>query len=255
MKRVALITSLVLGALSVLGFSPYEEYLLSGRQTHVGLLAAAKDAKAVTVAVDAFGTRAAIREFKKADISNVSVYSKELQGKPWVMVYFDYDGKNYLEAVTAFEKTKAAGAIAPLLESHPRAKNYGTTWLQMEWINYIYGASPGKNPPVAYSMVTRLKPEKEQEYRSLHQGVWPGVTDQMVRGNNHNFSVFLIEMGDELYEFFYVEYVGTDEKKDGARNAADPCNQRWWQHTDPCQVPLPGADGIWAMMNKIYEQK
>ncbi|MBT3192186.1 MAG: L-rhamnose mutarotase [Verrucomicrobia bacterium] len=100
-------------------------------------------------------------------------------------------------------------------------------------------------------MVTRIRPEKEQEYRTLHQTVWPGVVDQMVRGNFRNFSVFLVELGDEIYEFFYVEYVGSDSAADGEMNNADPVNQRWWKYTDACQLPLPGASGPWLMMDKI----
>jgi L-rhamnose mutarotase len=77
------------------------------------------------------------------------------------------------------------------------------------------------------------------------------VVDQMVRGNYRNFSIFLVEVGDELYEFFHVEYVGTDPERDGAMNSTDPCNQRWWKRTDACQDPLPGTSGPWSMMDKL----
>ena len=137
---------------------------------------------------------------------------------------------------------------------HPRAKQYGTTWLQLEWINHIRASQKNGAPADRFAMATRIKPEREQEYRALHQTVWPGVVDQMVRGNYRNFSIFLVEIDDELYEFFYVEYVGTDAAKDGEMNKADPCNQRWWKLTDPCQDPLPDADGIWSMMDKVSEQ-
>ncbi len=101
------------------------------------------------------------------------------------------------------------------------------------------------------AMATRLKPEKEMDYRLYHQATWPGVVDQMARGNNRNFSIFLVEIGDELYKFFYVEYCGDDSEADGAMNAADPSNQRWWRHTDPCQEPLEEEGGIWAPMRRL----
>ena len=85
----------------------------------------------------------------------------------------------------------------------------------------------------------------------MHQTVWPGVVDQMARGNNRNFSIFLVELGDELYEFFYLEYVGHDAAKDEAMNKADPINQRWWKHTIACQSPLPGERDIWANMAPV----
>lgn len=232
--------------------SPYENLLLSGKQTHVGLLVSAKEDKVADLqtALKMLKEKKATKAFKKVKISNVSAYSKKLQGKTWVMVYFDYDGKTYLEAAKAFESINAVQKMAPLIEAHPRAKKYNNTWLQMEWIAYIHGAKPSKTPD-CFAMVTRIKPEKEKEYRILHQTVWPGVIDQMIRGNYHDFSIFFVEIGDELYEFFHVDYVGTDATKDGEANKADPCTLRWWKLTDPCQDPLPGADGIWSLMEPI----
>ena len=121
----------------------------------------------------------------------------------------------------------------------------------MEWITYIRGSRSEADIQNAYSMVTTLKPGKEAEYRLLHQAVWPGVCDQMARGNHRHFSVFLTEIDDTLYEFFYVEYAGSDAKKDGEMDRTDPINIRWWKQTDPCQAPLPGTEGIWTMMDKI----
>ena len=253
MQRL-LASALALLALPALAFSPYESYLHSGQQTHVALLATVMDGKTEVLAASlkALSEKKAVKELKKADITNVSVYTKTLQGRIWVMVYFDYDGSNYLDAVQKFESAKACQALETLVEPHPRAKRYGDTWLQMEWINYIHGARP-IDAPSRFAMVTRVKPEKELEYRTMHQTVWPGVTDQMVRGNYHDFSIFLVEIGDEIYEFFCVEYVGTDAKKDGEGNSADPFNQRWWTITDACQDPLPDADGVWSKMDKMSE--
>ncbi|VGO12762.1 hypothetical protein PDESU_01316 [Pontiella desulfatans] len=249
-----LTTVLALIALPVFAFSPYESYLLSGQQTHVALIAVAKEGKAdeLTIALKTLNEKNATKAFKKADISNVRFYSKKLQAKTWVLVYFDYDGDRYLDAAKDFESVKAVQALDELVGPHPRARQYGATWLQTEWINYIHGAKP-IDEPSRFAMVTRVKPEKEQEYRTLHQTVWPGVTDQMVRGNYHDFSIFFVEIGDELFEFFHVEYVGTDSTKDAEANKADPFNQRWWKLTDACQDPLPDADGVWSMMDKISE--
>jgi L-rhamnose mutarotase len=169
------------------------------------------------------------------------------------MVYFDYDGDTYQEAVNAFESINAVKELAPLLEPHPRAKDYGNLWLQLEWINYIKGAKPTKNPTHKFSMVTRLKPEKEAEYRWLHQNTWPGTVDRMTRMEYHDFSIFLVELDDEIYEFFYVEFVGTDASKDKMGSLSDPTYERWIKYTDPCQKPLPDADGIWSMMDNISE--
>lgn len=257
MKLKLFIFLSVLAGFSAFGFSPYENYLLSGQQTHVALFAAAQEGQvdALQTAMETLNEKKAVKAFKKAKISNVSSYTKELKGKTWFLVYFDYDGETYLDAVKAFESVSAVQSLKPLLAPHPRAKSYGTTWLQLEWINYIHASQKRGDSADRFAMTTRIKPDKEQQYRALHQTVWPGVVDQMARGNYRNFSIFLVELDDELYEFFYVEYVGTDATKDGEMNKADPCNQRWWKLTDPCQDPLPDAVGPWLMMEKISEQE
>lgn len=245
----------LLSGLSAFGFSPYENYLMSGEPTHVALFASAADGKIneLATALKTLNGKNALKSLKKVAISNVSTYAKDLQGKTWYLIYFDYDGENYLDAVKAFESVEDAKALSPLVAPHPRAKANGTSWLQLEWMNYIRGSQKKDKPANRFAMVTRIKPEKEQEYRILHQTVWPGVVDQMVRGNYRDFSIFFIEIGDELYEFFHVDYVGTDAGKDGKMNSGDPFNQRWWKITDACQNPLPDANGIWSMMNKISE--
>jgi L-rhamnose mutarotase len=85
----------------------------------------------------------------------------------------------------------------------------------------------------------------------LHQSVWPGVINRMTRCGTRNFSIFLMEYGDKIYEFFYQEYVGEDADKDGASMKADPVVQRWWKITDACQKPLPGEKEIWAAMERV----
>lgn len=245
----------LLFGLSAFGFSPYENYLHSGQQTHVAIFASADDGKTneLATALKTLNGAKTAKAFKKVNISNVSTYAKELQGKKWYLIYFDYDGEDYLDARNAFESVDAAKALTPLVIPHPRAKANGTTWLQLEWINYIHGASPNRNTPNKFAMVTRLKPEKEAEYRWLHQSTWPGVADRMTHMGYHDFSIFLVELGDELYEFFYVESIGTDAAKDKMGCLADPTYERWIKHTEPCQNPLPGTNGTWAGMEKISE--
>ncbi|MDI9470662.1 MAG: L-rhamnose mutarotase [Bacillota bacterium] len=233
-------------------FSPYENYLLSGRTTHVALIAQVKPGqeKALANALLELTLKKPARQLEHAGITNVSAFTRELQGDLWCMVYFDFSGKkNYLDAAEAFES--AAPTLNGFLIPHPRAVTYGRTWLQMEWINYIRGCSAKRKPTDITAMVTGIKPEKEMEYRTLHQTVWPGVVDQMVRGHIRNFSIFLAEIGDQLYEFFYLEYMGQDAEKDDYMNRQDPVNQRWWKHTDPCQQPLPGSTDIWSPMNPV----
>jgi L-rhamnose mutarotase len=266
MKKFTLVSAVVAavcfsvwsGARPLLAFSPYENYLLSGRQTQVGLLAQAKPGKEaqLATAIESLKHGQPAAALAKVGIGNVAAFKREIDGKEWVLVHFVYQGgKDYLGAAEAFETASpATRALGDLIIPHPRAKTYGRQWLQMEWINYIRGKDTDRPATQVTSMVTTVKAEKEAEYRTLHQTVWPGVVDQMARGNNRDFSIFLAEIGDRLCEFFYVEYVGTDAAKDDAANKADPINQRWWHYTDACQTPLPGAAGIWAPMEPITSQ-
>ena len=66
-------------------FSPYENYLLSGRQTHVALFAAARDGKSseLAAALRTLNQAKTLEAFKQVDITNLSTYAKELQGKTW----------------------------------------------------------------------------------------------------------------------------------------------------------------------------
>ncbi len=90
--------------------------------------------------------------------------------------------------------------------------------------------------------VIRLRPEKEAEYRELHEAVWPSVLATLRAANVTNYSIFL---RDGLL-FSYLEYTGNDYAADMARVAADPETQRWWTLTDPCQQPLEtAAEGEW----------
>ena len=245
---------LVLGILTcgASAFSPYENYLLSGKPTQVGLIARTKPGnnENLSTQLAKLCDEQENEKFKQAGISNLIAFQKEIQGQTWYLVYFQYSGeKQYLTAAQSFEA--ATPELKKLIEPHPRSKRYGCYWLQMEWINYIHGVDVDREPTQILSMVTIIKPEKESYYRSLHQTVWPGVVDQMIRGNNRNFSIFLVEIDDTLYEFFYLEYMGSDSEKDNAMNAVDPANQRWWAQTDPCQQPLPGEKNNWTGLTQI----
>ncbi|MBN2210027.1 MAG: L-rhamnose mutarotase [Sedimentisphaerales bacterium] len=258
-KIKGIVSFIVLGTSCIfsLAFSPYENYLLSGKETHVALFAQIKEGQenAFAQTLKLLYEQKSVEQLQKADIRNLSAFQKPLNEKTYCMLYFDYKGgKDYLGAAKAFEKScPVTEKLNALIIPHPRAERYGCKWLQMEWITFIRGKDVKDKSQSVVSMVTRIKPEKEMEYRMLHQGVWPGVVDQMERGNCRNFSIFLVELGDEIYEFFYYEYVGTDAKKDDAMNTSDPANLRWWKQTDPCQDPLPEmkGKGIWAPMETI----
>ena len=98
--------------------------------------------------------------------------------------------------------------------------------------------------------VIRLKPEHEEEYRRLHNAVWPDVLAALKRAHVRNYSIFL---RDGLL-FSYLEYDGADYAADMAGIAADEATRRWWRLTDPCQQPVDSAaEGErWAPAEEVF---
>ncbi|MBP7933297.1 MAG: L-rhamnose mutarotase [Phycisphaerae bacterium] len=101
-----------------------------------------------------------------------------------------------------------------------------------------------------YGMVLKVRPEKFEEYRSLHAAVWPDVLKMIRECNIRNYSIY----HKDGYLFSYFEYMGTDFAADMARMAADTTTQRWWAVCMPCQDPLPTrAPGEWwANMEEVF---
>jgi L-rhamnose mutarotase len=237
-----------------MAFSPYELFVLSGKDTRVGLITRVKqdreaEVKKTLLELERGGDRELL---DAAGIRNIACFSRRINSATWIFLYFEYaGGKEYISAARAFNT--ASPKLAALSECvSPAGSEAGASgWTQMEWISYIRGKNIVHEPAQKIALVTTLRREKELEYRTMHQAIWPGVVDQMARGNNRNFSAFLCEIDQELYEFIYVEYVGADAAKDNEQNQRDPINRRWWKHTDACQKPLPGEKALLVNLQPI----
>jgi L-rhamnose mutarotase len=236
-------------------FSPYELYLQSGRPCHVGLIATVKAEGETGLAtlVEACRTSPLATQLARAGITDLQVFQRQIEGATYAVIYFTFSGdKNYLDAAARFEAVTSELDWAQCTAPHPRAERYGRHWLQMEWINFIRGRDIAGPAASSVLLGTTVIPEMEETYRTLHQTVWPGVVDQVIRGNIRDLNVFLVELDDLLVEFLYLEYVGTDEAGDDAMNKADPINQRWWKLTDACQKPFSDVkEGNWVMLNPV----
>lgn len=106
-----------------------------------------------------------------------------------------------------------------------------------------------------YARIVGLREERIEEYKRIHEEVWPEVLDRVRRCNMRNYSIFLRRMPDgKHYLFAYFEYVGSDFTADMAAMAADPKTQEWWKITDPMQEPLADRpDGEWwAAADEVF---
>jgi L-rhamnose mutarotase len=100
-----------------------------------------------------------------------------------------------------------------------------------------------------YAQVIRLKPEKKDYYLKLHAETWPCVLEKIKECNIRNYSIFIHE--DLLFAYF--EYVGEDFEKDMKKMADDPCTQKWWRETAPCQETLSNnPEEWWLNLGEVF---
>jgi len=101
-----------------------------------------------------------------------------------------------------------------------------------------------------YGMLIGVNPDKVDEYKRLHEAVWPEVLKKITQCNIRNYSIYL---KDNML-FSYFEYVGNDFDADMALMAADPKTQEWWAVCMPCQVPFASrkAGEWWAEMEEVF---
>ena len=101
-----------------------------------------------------------------------------------------------------------------------------------------------------FASVTRVRPEKLEQYKELHDKPWAGVLETLKKAGIQNYSIYL---HDDLL-FSYLEYHGSDWQAAQQMIAADPITQDWWKLTDPCQNPLPSAKSgeMWSGMEPIF---
>lgn len=118
-----------------------------------------------------------------------------------------------------------------------------------------YFAASFYREPLRFGMVTGIKQKKVDYYKELHANPWEGVLKTINKSNIENYSIYLQNIDKKFYLFSYFEYSGHDYAKDMKKMAADSVTQRWWQETDPCQIPLPAAaakNQIWIQMEEVF---
>ncbi len=101
-----------------------------------------------------------------------------------------------------------------------------------------------------FGMVIRIRPEKLDEYKKLHQAVWPEVLDILRRHHISNYSIF--QKDDFL--FAYLEYSGMSLQEDFSRMGKEPAMKKWYELCGPCQQPLETRkEGEWwAVMDQVF---
>ncbi|MBN2583503.1 MAG: L-rhamnose mutarotase [Planctomycetes bacterium] len=97
--------------------------------------------------------------------------------------------------------------------------------------------------------VMRVRQGKLDEYRRLHEAVWPEVLQALRRAGIRDYTIYhhagLI--------FSTMIYDGDDYAADRERLLADPAMQRWNALTGPCLEPVDGPDAApWPTMEELF---
>lgn len=89
--------------------------------------------------------------------------------------------------------------------------------------------------------ITRLRPEKAEEYIRLHNEIWPDVVAASHICNTRNFTIFR----HGYYLINYSEYVGDDFEADMKKKSEMDAIKRWKEATAACMEPVsPKASAI-----------
>jgi len=247
--------SLWMGIASTLALSPTDNYRQHIKERRTGELCYLAEDTSIEDVKTAFSDnkKAIKKSLRKSGAANLNVFALE-----------DVNGKNVLLIHRLDPNTGKPTLLAlpdsvrETFDAHPesaRRRDGEATLLDMELICHL-PCAVNKKPTgeiQRIGLVTELKPEMEEKYRSLHQAVWPGVIDQITRSNISNWTTWCVEIEGKLYLISYFEYIGADKAADDADMAADPTTLRWWKITDACQQPLPQEEGSgpWSAMIPI----
>lgn len=205
-----------------------------------------------------------LRQLKRSNIRNYSIYLKEIDGRPVLFSFFEHRGRDFAADCARMaadpDTQRWWKETDPCQAPFPRAAAKKQIWDDMEEVFFDPGAVDRPARSVRrLAAVTGLKTDKEALYRTLHATTWPGVLRQTKDSNIRSFSIFLKDLGDKLYLFYYLEYIGDDLDADMKAMAENPVIRRWWKLTDDCQIPLPdapvdaaGKKGPWTPMDEVF---
>lgn len=101
-----------------------------------------------------------------------------------------------------------------------------------------------------YADVIRVPEEKIEEYKRVHDQIWPSIVEKMRDANINNFTIFY----RDGYLFKYYEYIGEDFEADMKKLEGDKEHDRWLEYTAQFQIPVETAseDEWWVPMKEVF---
>jgi len=199
------------------------------------------------------------KTFADHHIHNFSIWVKNLEpDEHYLFAYFEYAGDDF------------EGDFRHLAEQPVSQKWYETVdkdclvrseeggyWAPMEEVFYFAGAADQAVDPdnvKRFGQVIGVRPELVDSYKLIHKHAWPEVLSAIRRGNVRNYPIYMTTLGDKVFIFGYMEYIGTDFDADMQGIDSEPATKAWIKFTDEvCQLPISTRqDGEWwASMEKV----
>lgn len=95
--------------------------------------------------------------------------------------------------------------------------------------------------------ITKVKPEKYDEYIEIHNNIFPEVVAASHECNTRNFTIF--NFG--YYLVNYSEYIGVDYEKDMLKKSQMPAIIKWKKLTSACLEPV-SPDHAALFLNEVF---
>lgn len=112
---------------------------------------------------------------------------------------------------------------------------------------------PGKR----ICQVVKLRPERVEEYKRVHQSVPEPVMANIRKYHIEDYSIHYAPNLNLLIATF--KYLGDDLEADSAKMRQDPDNQKWWALTDGMQETfIEGSEGSvdeagwWLPLEEVF---
>ena len=97
-----------------------------------------------------------------------------------------------------------------------------------------------------YCWLIALNPDREREFRKLHEEIPEAVKKAIHEHGIRNYSVFVVTTSDQFYAVRYYDYIGNEHVGDMAALEHDLDFREWRNACEECEVTLlPLKSGKW----------
>lgn len=100
-----------------------------------------------------------------------------------------------------------------------------------------------------YCLRGRVRPDQVDEYRRVHERVWPELLDALRDAGWRNYSLFV---GDDGVLIGYVETEADSDLEDVQRRVQGPVNDRWQRSVAALFAGDGAPDQAWEVVPEVF---